>query len=69
MGKDDVYVVEGFFKRATPKAICIAVGDDGVWIPKSMILQSNIEIDDFDPEDVAQIQIPMWLAREKELSD
>lgn len=48
-------------KATTPLAVLFVFGDDVVWIPKS-------QMTDLDQEDKT-LEIPLWLAEEKEIED
>ena len=58
-----------------PKALLLKSGarpsyskHDQQWIPKSQIIECDCEIDDIEIGDEIEIEIPLWLAREKGLA-
>ena len=67
MDKDDVELeVEFLFQ--TSMAIKISDGDVKPWIPKSQIVEPEMEeILNLEEGEVFELVIPQWLAKEKEL--
>lgn len=52
----DILTIEATLKHEIPQAYLVDVGRGGVWVPKSMCEYSD-----------GELQIPQWLAEEKEL--
>lgn len=59
---DDVLVI-----HATELAILCEIDDEEVWIPKSRIEDSDFDVKRARPGNHGFIEIPEWLAIEKEL--
>lgn len=57
------------FVKETEKAICVEVGDipfrERIWLPKSQ-LKGNVVAEEGDE---IEVNLPRWLAEEKELCD
>ena len=51
--------------RESEKALLVSIGGEEVWIPKSQIEDTDVK----EPGDEGFIEIPEWLAQEKELDD
>lgn len=67
MRDEETYIVEGEVLKVTDKAIGLRVEgyEDVVWIPKSQVVHGD---DEPDEGDIAEIEIPMWLAESKGLA-
>jgi len=59
--QETITVVYDWIDHTTDKAILFFFGDDEIWLPKSQIT---------DLDEVANtVEIPLWLAEEKEIED
>lgn len=63
MSKELVEVTYDSIKRETDKAILFVIGDEEVWIPTSQIDGDSGDLEN----EGGTIEIPEWLATEKEL--
>lgn len=54
-------VIEG----ATNKAVKVDFGNTEAWIPRSLIVDCDPDIDTCDRGDIVHIELPEWLAKEK----
>lgn len=61
MGRPTVLVNVTEVKVSTDKALLCVVDGEEVWIPRSQIVEGDLE----DKGDSGEIEIPEWLATEK----
>ena len=61
-------VVEVTIVRHTDRALLVKQGTSEVWLPKSQILEPGADwVDKLKPGEETELEIPAWLAGEKEL--
>ncbi len=58
---------EGTLVHQTPKAVLVNNGEEDMWIPKSQVLDKDLDWDAYEKGDEIEFIIPEWLAEEKGL--
>lgn len=74
--RQETVTISDIVAAVTPKAILLKQSAGPSWakheqefIPKSLIVECDTEIDDIEVGDEIEIEIPLWLARKKRLAE
>lgn len=63
MPAEEIFSIEAFVKRQTPKAVLVSYGGEDIWLPRSQL----IDDEELPQEGQARVKMTAWIAKEKGL--
>lgn len=58
---EEIFSIEAFVLRQTPKAVLVRYEDEEYWLPRSQL----IDDEDLPQEGAARVKMTAWIAKEK----